>query len=221
MANELPYFRFIVQAWQNGKIDMENYELKGFFISVCGFYWIQDCEITLSVLKKKFPADENLIKKLLDLTIIKHEKRHDKIKIDFLLTQQRLLSDKRNINKINGLKGSEAKARLKQKVSYKDKDKDKDKDNSQKSELNYDFIDNKFKPAFREWVKYKNEIEKPFKIQMVLEASYNELKQLSNGKPLDAIKIVQFSVAMNYQSLCLPNKDFKLKSPQTPLQTAI
>lgn len=221
MANELPYFRFIVQAWQNGKIDMENYELKGFFISVCGFYWIQDCNITLSILKKKFPRDENLIKKLLDLTIIKHENRHDKIKIDFLLTQQRLLCEKRNTNKTNGLKGSQAKARLNQNVSYKDKDKDKDKDNSQKSELNYDFIDDKFKPAFREWVKYKNETKKPFKIQMVIEAAYNELRQLSNNKPLEAIKIVQFSIGMNYQSLCARNKDLKIKTVQTPLQIII
>lgn len=41
MANELPYFRFIVQAWQNGKISLEAYELKGIFIDVYGYYYFE------------------------------------------------------------------------------------------------------------------------------------------------------------------------------------
>jgi hypothetical protein len=121
MANELPYFRFTVQAWQNGKIELERNELKGLFISICGYYWIQDCHVTLSLLEKRFPNDKLLIKELIDLGIIKHEKRHDKVEIEFLIKQRLELSEKRKINQANGSKGGKAKARLEQNSSYKDK----------------------------------------------------------------------------------------------------
>lgn len=137
MANELPYFRFTVQAWQNGKIAVERYELKGFFADICGYYWIQDCKITLAMLQKKFSNDKNLIKELIELTIIKHEKKHDKIKIDFLLTQSDLLSEKRKLRQEAGSKGGNAKAMLKQKCSYKDKDNNKDKDNLDSRKLKF------------------------------------------------------------------------------------
>lgn len=132
MANELPYFRFTVQAWQNGKIDIERYELKGFYISVCGYYWIQDCNVTLSLLQKKFSDATHLIEELITLKIIKHETKHDKIKIDFLLTQHDLLNEKRKLRQSAGSKGGNARALLKQKGSYKDKDKDKDNISSRK-----------------------------------------------------------------------------------------
>jgi len=97
MANELPYFRFTVSAWQNGKIGIESFELKGLFIDVCGYYWINDCTITLTMLKKKFSNAKGLLE-LIELEIIKHENRHDKIEIDFLNIQYDLLSEKRKIN---------------------------------------------------------------------------------------------------------------------------
>jgi hypothetical protein len=129
MAKELPYFRFTVQDWQNGKISLESYELQGVFISVCGYYWINDCSITLAMLKKKFRDATKLIDELIELGIIKHEKKHDKIEIEFLNIQYDLLSEKRKRRQDAGSKGGNAKAMLKQKGSYKDKDKDKDKDN--------------------------------------------------------------------------------------------
>ena len=129
MANELPYFRFTVQAWQNGKIDIERYELKGFFITVCGYYWIQDCSITLALLKKKFHRDLPLINELIEAEIIKVN-RYDNVEISFLNTQYDLLSEKRKLRQRAGSKGGNAKAMLKQKGSYKDKDKDKEKDNN-------------------------------------------------------------------------------------------
>lgn len=127
MAKELPYFRFTVQDWQNGKIDIERYELKGLFISICGYYWINDCTLTLAMLEKKFSNAKDLIKELIELTIIKHEKRHDKVEIVFLNIQYDLLSEKRKARQSAGSKGGNAKAMLKQNSSYKDKDKDKDK----------------------------------------------------------------------------------------------
>lgn len=131
MAKELPYFRFTVSEWLTDDISLESYELKGLFIDICAFYWFKDCSITLAMLYKKF-GNENLILELIDLGIIKHESKHDKIKIDFLMTQYDLLSEKRKLRQIAGSKGGNAKAMLKQKGSYKDKDKDnknnKDKD---------------------------------------------------------------------------------------------
>lgn len=144
MANDLPYFRFTVQAWQNGKISLESYELKGFFMDVCGYYWINDCNLTLTMLKKKFSYHQKLIDELINLEIIKHEKRHDKIEIEFLVRQMCDLSKKRNINKINGSKGGQAKAKMYQNHSYKDKDKDKD---NNKDNIKQNFNDRKLKFA--------------------------------------------------------------------------
>jgi hypothetical protein len=129
MASELPYFRFTVQDWQNGKISLENYELQGLFISICGYYWINDCSITLAMLEKKFRDAKDLLKQLIDLGILKHENRHDKIEIEFLNLQYDLLSEKRKRRQVAGSMGGNAKAMLKQKCSYKDNNKDNNKDN--------------------------------------------------------------------------------------------
>jgi len=129
MAKELPYFRFTVQDWQNGKISLESYELKGLFIEVCGYYWINDCSLTLAMLQKKFRDAKEMLNELVDLNILKHENRHDKVEIEFLNIQYDLLSEKRKRRQDAGSKGGNAKAKLKQKTSYKDKDNNKDKDN--------------------------------------------------------------------------------------------
>lgn len=126
MASELPYFRFTVQDWQNGKISLESLEIQGIFISICGYYWINDCSITLTNLLKKYRNESNLISELINLGIIKHEKRHDKVEIEFLNLQFDLLSEKRKARRDAGSRGGKAKAMLKQKSSYKDKDNNKD-----------------------------------------------------------------------------------------------
>lgn len=125
MASELPYFRFTVHEWQNGNISLERYELQGFFISLCGYYWLQDCTVTLAMLEKKFSNATILLKELIELGIIKHEKRHDKVEIVFLNRQFDLLSEKRKARQDAGSKGGKAKAKLKQNDGYKDKDKEK------------------------------------------------------------------------------------------------
>ena len=131
MAKELPYFRFTVAEWLTDDISVESYELKGLFIDICAYYWFKDCSITLAMLYKKF-SNENNILNLIELGIIKHESKHDKIKIDFLLTQYDLLSEKRKLRQSAGSKGGNAKAMLKQKDSYKDKNNNKDNIDSRK-----------------------------------------------------------------------------------------
>lgn len=131
MAKELPFFRFTASEWLQGDISLESYELKGLFTDVCAYYWSEDCILTLAKLQKKFSNATHLLQQLIDCGVIKHENRHDKINIYFLLSQYDLLSDKRKRRQEAGSKGGNAKAKLKQKDSYKYKDKykDKDKDN--------------------------------------------------------------------------------------------
>jgi len=100
--------------------------------------------MTLTMLKKKFSYHQNLIDDLIKLEIIKHEKRHDKIEIEFLLRQQCDLNEKRNINKINGSKGGKAKAKIYQNPSYKDNNNDKD---NNKDNIQQNFNDRKLKFA--------------------------------------------------------------------------
>ena len=154
MAKELPYFRFTVQDWQNGKISLESFELQGLFISICGYYWINDCNTTLVMLNKKFSNATILLKQLISLGIIKHENKHDKIEIDFLNIQYDFLSEKRKVRQIAGSKGGNAKAMLKQKRSYKDKDNNKDNNNINRKILFKDseiFNGKKFKESYPEW----------------------------------------------------------------------
>lgn len=137
MAKELPYFRFTVQEWQNGKISLESYELQGLFMSICGYYWLQDCCLSRTLLCKKFRGYEKLVDELIELSILKFNKKTDEIEITFLNMQFDLLSkarqSKQKAGSIGGKqKSSNARAVLKQKSSYKDKDNDNDnnKDNN-------------------------------------------------------------------------------------------
>lgn len=194
MANELPYFRFTVQAWQNGKISIESFELKGFFIDVCGYYWINDCDITLTTLKKKFSNATNLLTELIELGIIKHENRHDKVEIEFLNIQYDLLSEKRKHRQAAGSKGGNAKAKRKQKDSYKDKDnnKDKDKDNNNQS-LVFPYDSELFKSTWETVMKSKKWAKKP---STALQAS---LKKLAKYPEQVAIQMMEETIAGDWQ----------------------
>lgn len=131
MAKELPYFRFTPQEWQNGDISLESYELRGLFIDVCCYYWINDCSIALAKLEKRYNNNLDLLKQLLKLKIIQLDESNEFVSINFLNEQFNTLLDQRKLRQNAGSKGgkqkhSNAKAMLKQKSSYKDKDKDKD-----------------------------------------------------------------------------------------------
>jgi len=138
MAKELPYFRFTSQEWQNGLISLESYHLKGLFIDICSYYWVQNCKVKETDLHKKFQCKAD-VKKLRELKIIKLTKKGE-IKILFLDEQLKTLSKARKLKQLAGAKGgkqksSNAKAQLKQKPSYKDKDKDKEKDRKNKEHV--------------------------------------------------------------------------------------
>lgn len=204
MAKELPYFRFTVQDWQNGKISLESFELQGLFISVCGYYWINDCSLTLAMLEKKFSNATTLLKQLIELGIIKHENRHDKIQIEFLNTQYDLLSEKRKLRQLAGSKGGNAKAMLKQKRSYKDKDNNND-NNKDKEYIHPDFLE-----SFEKWMTYKIERKESYKSESSKKLFYDKLIKLSNSNPITAKDIIEQSIANNWAGI------FELKQTTQP-----
>lgn len=198
MAKELPYFRFTVQDWQNGKIDLERYELKGLFIDLCGYYWINDCTLTLTMLQKKFSNAKDMILELIELDIIKHENRHDKVEIEFLNKQYDLLSEKRKLRQVAGSKGGNAKAMLKQKDSYKDKDNNKDNNNDKD---NRDWVDLLFLQSFEDWMSYKKSRKESYKSVESEKAFYNKLLKLSKNNPSTAKSIIEQSMANNWAGI--------------------
>jgi len=178
MAKELPYFRFTAQEWQNGDISLESYEMQGLFISVCAYYWVQDCSVTKTTLQKKFKNDEKLIEKLILFDILSHEKKSDSVSIKFLNDQFDMLSNNRKARQVAGSKGgkqksSNATSLLKQKSSYKDKDKDKDKD----KEIEFDLFWNKYdKKIGREKTHKKFTALKDSEIKAILAVVDNYVK---------------------------------------------
>lgn len=138
MAKELPYFRFTPSEWQNGNISLEDYEIQGFFVQVCCYYWICDCSITKSMLEKRFKYDTEIIKKCIEIGVCNYDKKSDAIQINFLNEQFDVLSTSRKNRQLAGSLGgkqrsSNAIAKLKQNPSYKDKDNNKDNDNIKQS----------------------------------------------------------------------------------------
>lgn len=134
MAKELPYFRFTVAEWLNDDISLESYELKGFFIDLCAFYWFRDCEVTKKIAEKKFSNAKGLLDELIELDIIKYNPTKDLLEINFLKKQFKSLgslSKKRSeAGRSGGLKkASNARNLPKQNPSYKDNNKDNNKDN--------------------------------------------------------------------------------------------
>lgn len=195
MAKELPYFRFTAAEWLNDDISLESYELKGLFIDVCAYYWSQDCILTLAKLQKKFSNATVLLKRLIENDIIKHENKHDKIKIDFLMTQYDLLSEKRKLRQEAGSKGGNAKAMLKQKHSYKDNNKD---NNNNKDK---EYIQSEFLESFEIWMKYKSERKESYKSEMSKKTFYNSLVKLSGNNAEIAKLIINQSIANNWAGI--------------------
>jgi len=85
MAKDLPYFKFFCSEWSDGDITLESYEVQGFFINVCSYYWSNNCEMTFSKLKKKFKNSEFLFDELINSDIIKVI--NDVVYINFLNEQ--------------------------------------------------------------------------------------------------------------------------------------
>lgn len=126
MSKELPYFRFVVQEWQNGDISLEDYEMQGLFINICAYYWVKDCSATLAMLYKRFSNSKEVINQLIELDILKHETESDYIQINFLNEQFDILSEARKRRQQAGSKGGKQRSsNARAMVKLKDKDKER------------------------------------------------------------------------------------------------
>ncbi len=108
MAKELPYFKFFVSEWTDGDITLEDYDVQGFFINLCSYYWSKECDVTLTKALKKFrDIDIKVIDLLKESNIIKINDGN--IIINFLDEQRSERNIKTLINRENGLKGGRPK----------------------------------------------------------------------------------------------------------------
>lgn len=218
MAIDLPYFRFEVQSWQNGDIALEDYQMQGIFISICGYYWTKDCSITLALLQRKYStaSEINLIEKLIELKILKHEKRHDKIEIVFLNKQYDLLSEERKRRQAAGSKGGNAKAKLQPTSSYKIRKEKIIVDKKRIEEiaiLKLPFESEEFK---KKWEVLKN--QKKWKGKS-FEALQGNLETLGKNCELDALKMMQKAINGGWQGVF--ELDEKEKSNNERTQKAV
>jgi hypothetical protein len=225
MAKNLPYFKFTVAEWLTGDIFYEPFNVQGVFISICALYWQRNGILMVDDINKRLrnPSELELLKGKF-LTI-----KDGFIFISFLDEQLTERKPKAEQNKINGSKGGRPTGSTKPENKEKktqsvilgnpigltpetniDKNKKRKEKNSGEN-FNFDFVEESFKTPFRVWYKYRMEI-KPFRVQAEVEASYSELKNISNLSALEAFKIIQSSIANGYNSLQLPTS-------KTPIQT--
>jgi len=138
MSKDLPYFRLTVQEWQNGYIMLESDSVQGVFMSICCYYWSNNCEVATERLLKRFKGKKKIVERLLESEIIKQENGY--ISINFLDLQLKEIQKEKKFYSDMGKKGQEAKKKkaplvsdLKPPLSNKEKDKEKDKDKIGKS----------------------------------------------------------------------------------------
>ena len=82
MAKDLPYFKFFCSEWNDGNITLEDYKIQGLFINICSYYWSNECDVKLKILKKKFKSNIDDIDYLIKEGLIKG--KDDYISISFL-----------------------------------------------------------------------------------------------------------------------------------------
>lgn len=90
-----------------GDIYLERWELQGIFYNICAFYWSKDCNVSLTLLGKKYIGSEHLIEELVELGIMDID--DDFISISFLNEQWTSKETQKQVNIINGKKGGRPK----------------------------------------------------------------------------------------------------------------
>jgi len=132
MAKELPYFKFFPSEWVTGDITLCNEETQGVFITICAFYWMKDCSMSLANAKQRFSKNIASLDYLLEQKIIKVDEEQN-IVINFLDKQMNEFINVAEKRAIAGARGGLAKAKqlvkfAKAKPSNKDKEKEEEKD---------------------------------------------------------------------------------------------
>ena len=100
MSKKLPYFKFELNEWENGNIQMCSRESKGLFIDLCVMYWsrIGDLPYKLAVKKLCFGND-----KIFDVLITENifSIKNENVVIDFLDEQLSQFNLKSKVNSEN------------------------------------------------------------------------------------------------------------------------
>lgn len=65
--------------------------------------------------------------------------------------------------------------------------------------IDYSFVDPAFKAVFREWLEYRNKINKRYKSDKSIEKAYKSLVEYSGGNPDVAMEIINQSIKFEYQ----------------------
>lgn len=92
MAKEIPYFKFQPSEWVTGDITLCSMEAQGLFINLCCYYWMKDCNISLSNAQQRFSNCFSLFEELQKHQIFKVNP-HEGIVIEFLDEQMQKFTD--------------------------------------------------------------------------------------------------------------------------------
>ena len=197
MSKELPFFKFYPSEWFEGDITLQNEKTQGLFVLICAWYWKKDCVVDLKFINKRLIDSKASLKQclnnLIDSEIIKVDD-NQRIVINFLDQQYDELSEKRKKLVDAGRKGG--KASLKHRRSNKEIEVDKDKEIKEREYIEKDFL-----PIFERWLKYKKDKRQSYKNEDSIKAAYNKLYKLAGGDFELADKIVEQSLANNWDGL--------------------
>lgn len=211
MDNKSPAFQFYVQDFLSGVKFFSAEETGAYILLLCEQWDSGFIENNPKILKKITGISPKKLEKVLKKFEIKGEKLINNRLEEERLKRLEFLERSSNAGKESARKRAEERARLVE-IELQLKSNSSSSLSSSLSNntlpkeggFNFSFVEDSFKIPFRNWFKYKTEIKKPFKLQQAVEACYRELKEMSGNHPLEAIKIVQYSISNEYLSLCKP-----------------
>ena len=107
MSKRLPYFQFEPAEYLTKDIQFCSFAAQGLFINLCAIYWQRDCNLTVTQIYRKYPAQKLMIEELIDEKIILID--NDRVSITFLDVQHEIALEKSATNTANGKKGGRPK----------------------------------------------------------------------------------------------------------------
>lgn len=186
---DLPYFKFYVSDWSNGRITLCSYTAQGLFANLCALYWSQGGNVRLADAKRRHSdGTATAWKELISEEIIRIS--GDRIKIHFLdeqLSERKELSEQ---NRKNALKGVQIRATAERPLSdgiavASNKEEKRREENELTIWLN-DFLKRKS----------SNTMDLRFMVKQWKEAGIEDIKQ----------QIESMKVAYKMQNLVFPTK---------------
>lgn len=202
MAKELPYFKFEPAEWQNGDIQMCDFETQIKFLDICCSYWSRIGELPYAYAMQKIcGGNANALKTLEKYQIIKVE--GELIRISFLDKQLDELQSKSEKARESAEKrwkatktdanALETQSERNAKRKEENRKEKKKEDNKETALVFLSFRDE----LFNRWINYRKEIKKPLK-----ETSVEALKNTWQSKSdIELEAIINQSIANGWQGL--------------------